>query len=81
MYCDFIETQNAKENPMSNTITTVELAARYNKTPKTMRAIVRRHIAFFEPLFVDGERHVFPNNKTTLKKLDDMFNHDEPVAA
>lgn len=56
-----------------NVITTSDLAAQHNMTSKTLRARIRRNIDKWEPLFKDGTRHVFPDNKTTRAKLEALL--------
>lgn len=56
-----------------NTFTTVQLAAERDMQPKTLRARIRRHLDKWEPLFVQGKRHVFADNKTTRAKIDALL--------
>lgn len=59
----------AKAKPTGATFTTVELAAEQGINPKTLRARIRRNLDNWEPLFADGQKHVFPDNKTTRAKV------------
>lgn len=52
-----------------NTFTTVDLAAQHGINAKTLRARIRRNIDKWEPLFKDGEKHVFADNATTRKAV------------
>lgn len=52
-----------------NTLTTVDIAAQHDMNAKTLRARIRRNIDKWEPLFKDGERHVFADNATTRKAI------------
>lgn len=52
------KTKAAPKTP--DTFTTVQLAADHGMQAKTLRARIRRNIDKWEPLFVKGERHVFP---------------------
>lgn len=56
-----------------NTFTTVELAAQHDMQPKTLRARIRRNIEQWEPLFKDGVKHVFADNKTTRAKVEALL--------
>lgn len=56
-----------------NTFTTVELAAQHDMQPKTLRARIRRNIDAWEPLFKDGVKHVFADNKTTRAKVEALL--------
>lgn len=53
----------------TNTFTTVEIAAEQGISAKTLRARIRRNIDAWEPLFKDGTKHVFADNKTTRNKI------------
>jgi hypothetical protein len=44
----------------ADTFTTVALAREFGKSPKTMRAFVRRHIDALKPLMT-ATKHVYPN--------------------
>lgn len=57
----------------ANTFTTVELAAEKGVNPKTLRARIRRNIDDWTPLFKNGEKHVFADNKTTRAKIDALL--------
>lgn len=49
--------------------TTAEIAAEQGISAKTLRARIRRNIDAWAPLFKDGEKHVFADNKTTRNKI------------
>lgn len=55
------------------TITTVDIAKEHDMSPKTLRARIRRNIDKWQSLFVDGQRHVFKDNKTTRAKIDALL--------
>lgn len=57
----------------AGTFTAVDLAAEQGVNAKTLRARIRRNIDDWEPLFVDGQRHVFKDNKTTRAKIDALL--------
>ena len=57
----------------SGTFTTVELAAEQNIQAKTLRARIRRNIDAWSPLFADGVKHVFKDNKTTRAKIEQLL--------
>jgi len=57
-----------RQRPAS-TFTTVDLAAQEGINAKTLRARIRRNIDKWEPLFKDGEKHVFADNATTRKRV------------
>ena len=59
----------AKATRAKGTITAVDIAAQHDMNPKTLRARIRRNIEKWEPLFADGERHVFKDNVTTRKAI------------
>lgn len=59
----------AKAKATGNTITTVDIAEQHDMNAKTLRARIRRNIDKWEPLFADGERHVFKDNATTRKAI------------
>ena len=52
-----------------NTFTTVDLAEEHGINAKTLRARIRRNIDKWEPLFADGERHVYKDNAKTRKAV------------
>ena len=52
----------------AGTFTTVDLAAEHGISAKTLRARIRRNLDDWAPLFKDGQKHVFTNNKTTRNK-------------
>lgn len=52
-----------------NVLTTVDIAEQHDMNAKTLRARIRRNIDKWEPLFKDGERHVFADNATTRKAI------------
>lgn len=70
-------TVKAKPAPKASgggkTFTTVELAAEQNMAAKTLRARIRRNLDKWEPLFKDGVRHVFADNKTTRDKIEQLL--------
>jgi len=55
------------------TFTTVDLATQHKINPKSLRARIRRNLDAWAPLFKEGERHVFADNKTTHKKCDALI--------
>lgn len=55
------------------TFTTSELAKEHDMIAKTLRARIRRNLDKWEPLFKDGVRHVFPDNKTTRNKIAELL--------
>lgn len=57
----------------AGTFTTVDVAAEQGISAKTLRARIRRNIDNWEPLFHDGQRHVFKDNKTTRAKIDALL--------
>ena len=57
----------------AGTFTTVDLANEQGVNPKTLRARIRRNINGWEPLFIDGQRHVFKDNKTTRAKVEALM--------
>jgi len=59
----------AKAKASGNTLTTVDIAEQHDMNAKTLRARIRRNIDKWEPLFKDGERHVFADNATTRKAI------------
>lgn len=62
-------TQKTKAAPKTPAVfTTVELAKELGMNPKTLRYRMRRNIEKWTPLFADGKRHVFKNNKTIRNK-------------
>lgn len=63
---------NARSRP-AGTFTTVDIAAQQGVDAKTLRARIRRNIDDWEPLFVDGQRHVFKDNKTTRARVDQLL--------
>lgn len=58
-----------KAQRAAGTITTVDIATEQGISAKTLRARIRRNIDAWEPLFKDGEKHVFADNKTTRNKI------------
>lgn len=56
-----------------NTFTTVDLAKQHDMQAKTLRARIRRNIDDWKPLFKDGVKHVFPDNKTTRDKANALL--------
>ena len=58
-----------KAKASGNTFTTVDLAEEHGINAKTLRARIRRNIDKWEPLFADGERHVYKDNATTRKAV------------
>lgn len=63
----------AKTSRPAGTFTTVDLATEQGVNAKTLRARIRRNIDDWAPLFVDGQRHVFKDNKTTRAKIDALL--------
>lgn len=59
----------AKAQRAASTVTTIEIAAEQGISAKTLRARIRRNIDTWKPLFKDGEKHVFADNKTTRNKI------------
>ena len=59
----------AKAKATGNVLTTVDIAEQHDMNAKTLRARIRRNIDKWEPLFKDGERHVFADNATTRKAI------------
>lgn len=59
----------AKKPVVGNVITSAEIAAEQGISAKTLRARIRRNIDAWAPLFKDGEKHVFANNKATRSKI------------
>lgn len=57
----------------AGTFTTVDLAEKQGISAKTLRARIRRNIEAWESLFVDGQRHVFKDNKTTWSKAEALL--------
>jgi len=57
----------------AGTFTTVDIADEQGISAKTLRARIRRNIDNWEPLFHDGQRHVFKDNKTTRAKIDALL--------
>lgn len=55
------------------TFTTVDIARERDMQAKTLRARIRRNIDDWAPLFKDGMKHVFPDNKTTWNKVDALL--------
>ena len=55
------------------TFTTVDIAKQYKMQPKTLRARIRRNINLWQPLFKDGQRHVFADNKSTHDKIKEIL--------
>ena len=53
--------------------TTSELANEHGMKSKTLRARIRRNIDLWQPLFADGNRHVFKDNKTTRAKVAELL--------
>ena len=51
------------------TFTSVDIAAEQGINAKTLRARIRRNIDKWEPLFVNGEKHVFADNAATRKAV------------
>ncbi|RMH22105.1 MAG: hypothetical protein D6698_01730 [Gammaproteobacteria bacterium] len=66
-------TSKATKAKPAGTFTTVELAAERGINPKTLRSRIRRNIDQWEPLFKDGVRHMFPDNKTTRAKIEALL--------
>jgi hypothetical protein len=77
-------TRSIKRKPTANkatktasrpagTFTTVDLAAEQGVNAKTLRARIRRNIDDWALLFVDGQRHVFKDNKTTRAKINELL--------
>ena len=62
-----------KPSRPAGTFTTVDIAVDHGVNAKTLRARIRRSIDDWEPLFVDGQRHVFKDNKTTRAKIDALL--------
>ena len=56
-----------------DTLTTVAIAKDRNMNPKSLRARIRRNIDAWEPLFFEGKRHVFKNNKTIRGKIEKLL--------
>ncbi len=65
--------KETKAPAKGNTFTTVDLAEEHGINPKTLRAKIRRNLDKWEPLFKDGEKHVFADNKTTRKKVEALL--------
>lgn len=63
-----------KPKPTPRTFTSVDLATEHKMNPKTLRARIRRNIDKWAPLFIDGEKHVFPDNATTRKAVLALLN-------
>lgn len=59
----------APASSKAKTFTSVDIAAEHGINAKTLRARIRRNIDKWEPLFKDGERHVFADNATTRKAV------------
>ena len=51
------------------TFTSVDIAAEQGINAKTLRARIRRNIDRWQPLFVNGEKHVFADNAATRKAV------------
>lgn len=58
-----------KAKATGNTFTSVDLANEHGINTKTLRARIRRNIDKWQPLFKDGEKHVFADNATTRKAI------------
>jgi len=54
-------------------VTSVEIAKERNMSAKTLRARIRRNIDEWAPLFKDGVKHTFADNKTTRAKIDALL--------
>ena len=54
-------------------LTTVAIAKDRGMNPKSLRARIRRNLDAWEPLFLDGKRHVFKNNKTIRGKIEKLL--------
>lgn len=65
--------QKQKPTKINKTLTTVEIAKDRGLNPKSLRARIRRNIDAWEPLFLDGKRHVFKNNKTIRGKIEKLL--------
>lgn len=63
----------AKASRPKGTFTTVDIAAQHGVNAKTLRARIRRNIDNWAPLFLDGQRHVFKDNKTTRAKVEALM--------
>lgn len=61
------KTTNAK------TLTSVDVAKLHDMNPKTLRARIRRNIEQFEPLFLGGDKHKFPDNQKTRDAIADLL--------
>lgn len=64
---------NKHNTDMKGIVTTVQIAAEQGVNPKTLRARIRRNMEAWEPLFKDGIKHMFPDNKTTRAKIDALL--------
>lgn len=58
-----------KKAKRAATITTVDIATEQGISAKTLRARIRRNIDAWEPLFKNGVKHVYADNKTTRNKI------------
>lgn len=67
------DTTKATKATGAKTFTTVDLAKEAGVNAKTLRARIRRNIDKWAPLFKDGEKHVFPDNKTTRAKVQSLM--------
>ena len=57
----------------AGTFTAVDLAKKQGISAKTLRVRIRRNIEAWESLFVDGQRHVFKDNKTTWSRAEALL--------
>jgi len=57
----------------AGTITTVDIAAEQGISAKTLRARIRRNLDDWAPLFHDGVKHVFKDNKTNRAKIEALM--------
>lgn len=63
-----------KAKATGNTFTSADLANEHGISAKTLRARIRRNIDKWQPLFKDGEKHVFADNVTTRKAIAALLN-------
>lgn len=57
----------------AGTFTTVDIAKEQGMSAKTLRARIRRNIDDWAPLFHDGMKHVFKDNKTIRGKIEGLL--------
>ena len=66
-------TNNKHNMDMKGIVTTVQIAAEQGISAKTLRARIRRNIEDWQPLFKDGVKHMFADNKTTRAKIEALM--------